>query len=124
MKSAGYNLETMWECAWCSEKENLSDREEIEQQAKQQTLNIRDALFGGRTEGFKRYHKCKGKEVILVYDVSSLYPTVNALDDYAVGFKRYVITNVDDIRSGKFFGLAKVDIVPPKSLKIHSYLIV
>ena len=107
MKSAGYTLETMWECAWCSEKENVNDREEIEKPAKQQTLNIRDALFGGRTEGFKRYHKCKGKEVILVCDVSSLYPTVNALDDYAVGFKRCVITNVDDIRSGNFSGWQK-----------------
>ena len=49
----------------------------------------------------------------------SLYPTVNALDDYAVGFNRYVNNlKAEDIASGKFFGLAKVDITPPKDLYI------
>ena len=80
---------------------------------------MRDAFFGGRTEGFKTYHKCEGKEKIFYYDVVSLYPTVNALDNYAVGFNRYVNNlKVEDISSGKFFGLAKVDITPPKDLHI------
>ena len=43
---------------------------------------------------------------------------MNALDDYAVGFGRYVKTSVEDIRSGEFFGLAKVDITPPKDLYV------
>ena len=48
-----------------------------------------------------------------------MYPTVNALDDYAVGFNRYVNNlQVNDIISGKFFGLVKVDISPPKDLYI------
>ena len=63
-------------------------------------------------------HLCQGNQQILTYDVCSLYPTVNALDDYAVGFKRYAVISVDDIYSGKFFGLAKVDIIPPKNLYI------
>ena len=54
------------------------------------------------------------------YDVVSLYPTVNAIDDYAVGFNRYVNNlKVEDITSGKFFGLVKVDITPHKDLYVH-----
>ena len=56
----------------------------------------------------------------------SLYPTVNALDRYAVGFKRPVhILNQDDfnrlvyrIRKGSFCGIAKVDIIPPRDLYV------
>ena len=91
---------------------------EIEENAKQQNINIRDALFGGRTEGFKSYHKCGKGEKIFYYDVVSLYPTVNALDEYAVGFNRYVSTTSKDILEGKFFGIAKVDITPPKKLYV------
>ena len=75
-------------------------------------------MFGGRTEGVETYHLCQGNQQILTYDVCSLYPTVNALDDYAVGFKRYAVKTVDDIRTGNAFGLAKVDIIPPKNLYI------
>ena len=56
------------------------------------------------------------EQVICAFDVTSLYPTVNALDDYAVGFKKYVKTTPEDILSGKFFGLVKCDITPPKDL--------
>ncbi len=96
----------------------MPNKNDLENKAKQQTITIRDALFGGRTEGFKSYHKCKKSHRIFYFDVVSLYPTVNALDFYAVGFSKYVTTTVDDIRSGKFFGLAKVDIEPPKQLYV------
>ena len=48
----------------------------------------------------------------------SLYPTVNALDYYAVGFNRYVNITAQDILEEKFFGVAKVDITPPKDLYV------
>ena len=103
----------------------MSNKMDIEKAAKAQNINIRDALFGGRTEGFKSYHKCVGKQVINFDDVTSLYPTVNALDDYAVGFKKYVTITPKDILSGKFFGIAKVDITPPDNLYVpvlpHSF---
>jgi hypothetical protein len=43
-------------------------------------------MFGGRTEVFKSFVKCNEHQKILAVDVTSLYPTVNALDPYAVGF--------------------------------------
>ena len=55
---------------------------------------------------------------IFYLDVCSLYPTVNALDDYAVGFKKYVDITVADILSNKFWGLVKCDIEPPKNMYV------
>ena len=48
----------------------------------------------------------------------SLYPSVNARDDYAVGFARPVRIQPQDIMDGSFFGIVKVDITPPKNLCI------
>ena len=114
----GYDVIQMWECEWKKLKETLPNKAEVEENAKQQNINVRDALFGGRTEGFKSYHKCSPGQKIFYYDVVSLYPTVNALDYYAVGFNRYVNITAQDILDEKFFGVAKVDITPPKDLYI------
>eukprot|EP00972_Heterocapsa_arctica_P028382 4172728-Heterocapsa_arctica.AAC.1 len=63
--------------------------------------------------------KCETAEQhIHVFDVTSLYPAVNALDEYAVGFKKYVITTPEQILSGQFIGLVKCDFVPPTSLHV------
>ena len=56
----------------------------------------------------------------------SLYPTVNSLDQYSVGFKRpFNIVNkkgqdklISLIKSGDFCGVVKVDITPPKDLYV------
>ena len=118
LEAAGYKVETMWECDWHKIKANLPNKKWLEEVAKDSNINIRDALFGGRTEVFKRYFKCTKNQKIYYFDVVSLYPTVNALDSYAVGFKKYVSITVDDIKTGKFFGLAKVDVEPPTNLYV------
>jgi hypothetical protein len=43
---------------------------------------------------------------------------VNALDDYAVGFSKYVNITSDDILKDNFFGVVKCDVIPPKKLYI------
>ena len=40
----------------------MSNRSEIENMAKAQNIKVRDALFGGRAECFKRYVTCNGKQ--------------------------------------------------------------
>ena len=47
-----------------------------------------------------------------------MYPSVNALDDYAVGFSKYVNITSDDILKDKFFGVVKCDVIPPEKLYI------
>ena len=75
-------------------------------------------MMGGRTEAFKSYCKCNKHQKISYLDVCSLYPTVNALDDYAVGFKKYVDITPEDIINYNFIGLVKCDVVPPKDLYV------
>ena len=111
----------MWECSFVESKEQMEaeERKALEAKGEESKLNVRDALFGGRTEGYTSYIKCGENQKIVSYDVVSLYPTVNALDDYAVDFHklRYNLT-VEEIRNGKFFGVAKVDITAPKQLEL------
>ena len=85
LKKNHYKIIFIWECEWNDIKQHLPSRMQIEQQAKYESINIRDALFGGRTEGFKRYHKCSESEEIHYSDITSLHPSVTALDDYAIG---------------------------------------
>ena len=62
LRGEGYTIESIWECQWLEMKRNLSNRGEIEDAAKAQNIKVRDALFGGRCETFKRYVKCIGKQ--------------------------------------------------------------
>ena len=97
---------------------NLDNKKELEEKARQQTIKPRDALFGGRTEGFKAYHKCVGREQMHYRDVVRLCPTVNAMDDYATGFGSNVDITTEQIVSGEFIGMVKLDITPPPDLRI------
>ena len=54
----------------------------------------------------------------LYYDIVSLYPTVNALDPYAVGYGNYRKITPDDIINDNFFGIVICDVMP---LKIYLY---
>ena len=45
-----------------------------------------------------------------------MYPSVNALDDYAVGFKKYYKPTVDEIMNDSFIGIVKCEVIPPKNL--------
>ena len=73
---------------------------------------ILEMHFGGRTEGFKSYHKCNEHQKVFYYDVVSLYPTVNSLDEYAVGFSKYVNLTLENINNNEnvwndFMGIVK-----------------
>ena len=48
----------------------------------------------------------------------SLYSSVNALDDYPIGFRRYTHRTVEDIRDNTFIGLVKCKVQPPKDLYV------
>ena len=118
LELAGYTVETIWECEWNNIKKSLPNKKEIEDKASKQHIKTRDALCGGRTEAFKSYVNCTIHQKILYLDICSMYSTVNALDDYAVGFKTYVDITVDDILNDTFIGLVKCDITPPPELYV------
>ena len=55
LEGAGYRVEEVLECEWTNIKKSMKmkDRKDLEQQARDQSIILRDALFGGRTDGFK-----------------------------------------------------------------------
>jgi hypothetical protein len=125
LEMSGYRVDTIWDCEWAAIKEKQRTTptnqfwiKTIEEKAKTQHIHTRDALMGGRTEAFKSYLKCNEDEKINYVDYVSLYPTVNALDDYAVGFPKYVDITPKDILNDSFIGLVKCDVKPPKDLYI------
>ena len=71
LELAGYRVDTIWECEWQQIKKSLLNKKEIENKAEKQNIKPRDALFGGRTEGFKSYVKCNEHQKIYYLDVVS-----------------------------------------------------
>jgi hypothetical protein len=45
-----------------------------------------------------------------------LYPSVNALDTYPIGFKQFYNPTIEEILDESFIGIVKCDVIPPKNL--------
>lgn len=117
LKANGYKLIEIRECDFNRILRDHPNKDLFTRQAINMNIKTRDALFGGRTEAFKSYHKCTKNQRIHYLDFVSLYPTVNALDEYATGFRRYrPETTEDDILNDTFIGLVKCKYYPPKDL--------
>ena len=72
-----YKLVEMWECTW----DKLAKYDEsvvnyMETLQLPEPMNVRDSLYGGRTQAFKLYHKCTTDEKIKYIDYTSLYPYI------------------------------------------------
>ena len=95
----------MWEYNWGRTWKELSDdvKERIDVTDRYEPLNPREALYGGRTEATKVYHKVDGNgEVICYLDFTSLYPYVNKYCEYVVGHPEII---TDDFRNvSTYFG--------------------
>ncbi len=80
-------------------------------------MKPRDALFGGRTNAFKLYHKCKANENIKYIDYTSLYPYVQKYGVYPIGHPEIILENID-YKNKKYFGLVKCKLLPPQNLHL------
>ena len=73
--------------------------------------------FGGRTNAVWLHHVAnedKGEQIKYV-DVTSLFPWVNKTQQYPTGHP-IIITNPQNQDNLTYFGLAKVDVIPPYHL--------
>jgi len=115
LRNAGYEVIEMWECEW---KKQLRDNEEVKTFVDRLNwvypLNPRDAFFGGRTGAVSIYANTYDGQEIRYADVISLYPWVNKTKEYPVGHP--VIISQPEQSLEHYFGIAKVDILPPKEL--------
>ena len=76
-------------------------------------LEPRDALYGGRTNASKLYHKCQQDEKIPYSDFTTLYPHVNRCQVLPIGHQ-HIITEI--FNEVNYFGLFKCTVLPPRSL--------
>jgi hypothetical protein len=79
-------------------------------------LRPHDALKGGRTNAIKLYHKCGPNEKIMYIDFTSLYPAVQKQQLYPIGHPDIIHSDFGQFYIGKYFGLIKLSILPPRKL--------
>ena len=87
----------------------------LHNKAAHEHVNLRDSLCDGRTEAFKSCFRCQDGEETYYYDVVSLYPSVNALDKYPVGFEHFLNPTIEELLDASFVGVVKCDVIPPKT---------
>ena len=117
-KMSDYKLVEMWECDW----DKLVTKNElllnyIKSQDLTEAMNVRDSLYGGRTQAFKLYHKCSTNEKIKYIDYTSLYPYIQKYGIFPVGHPN-IITENFDYSTDVYFGIIKVKMLPPNNLHI------
>ena len=109
-------VKSIWECEW---KKLMQENEEVKRVVngleRVDPLVPREAFFGGRTGAVSLFHRVGSGEQIHYMDVTSLYPWVNKTCKYPLGHP-VIYTRVPVTEFSQYFGLAKVDILPPPDL--------
>jgi len=105
----------MWECDWDQQvRGNPHVKAFVESLVLVEPLEPRDAFFGGRTGAASLYAMMEGEVEGHYVDITSLYPYINKTTVYPLGHPE-IITQPRQCLDG-YFGLAKVDILPPAEL--------
>ena len=113
-----YKIVEMWECDWTKLTTNDDNVKDFLKSAEvSEPMNVRESLYGGRTQAFKLYHLCDDNEKIKYIDYTSLYPYIQKYGIFPVGHPE-VITENFNYNIDAYFGILKVKILPPKSLLI------
>ena len=121
LRGAGYKVIDIWECNFKKElKQNKPLLDLVKNMSWIESLDPRNAFYGGRTGMAKCFHKAEEGEQILYEDFTSLYPTINKYGTYPIGHPQILVNPPDqDIHS--YFGIAKVDVIAPENL-LHPVL--
>lgn len=126
LKNRGFEVHVMWECEWKKMRQELETasllKEICEYIPDASSINPQDALYGGRTGVASVFFPARGESSktheVRGYDYVSLYPAVNANEEYPVGHPRVVMDAFDrfDRTPDHYFGLIKCVLLPPQDL--------
>uniref|UniRef100_A0A183CH55 DNA-directed DNA polymerase n=1 Tax=Globodera pallida TaxID=36090 RepID=A0A183CH55_GLOPA len=115
-----FTVEEVWECDVKAELKRNMEMKKFFDSVLDGPINPRDAYSGGRTMPFCLYAVASESVEISMFDIISLYPSVNYDAPYPVGIPKIVKrdedvlwTEPDDV---PYAGLLKVKVVPPKNL--------
>ena len=118
LRNMGYTVVEQWECDFDLQiKHNPELSAYLDSLEVVEPLKPRDAFFGGRTGAASLYYKVdrsKGEEIRYV-DVTSEYPWTNKYGTHPVGHPT-IITNPEDQNITNYYGIAKIDVLPPYNL--------
>lgn len=121
LKNQGYEVVEMWGCHWDKAKPK-SVFEQLDTFS-YESMNPRDAMFGGRTNAIKLEYRAKEDERIDYVDFTSLYPWVNFYCQYIIGHPEILTQRGLDKRPTiaallreEYFGLVKCRVVAPRGL--------
>ena len=116
LREAGYTVIEEWECHFKQEKKtNVELQAFLNELEMVEPINPRDAFYGGRTGAVSLHCKAALPDLIKYADVTSLYPFVNKYKEYPVRFP-IIYTSPSDQDIAHYFGIAKIDILPPQFL--------
>ncbi|XP_055355959.1 uncharacterized protein LOC129601230 [Paramacrobiotus metropolitanus] len=106
-----YTVVTKWECEWKRERKDTDIATFLSGQNLREPLNPRDAFKGGRTNASRLYYAVKPGEMIMHFDVVSLYPFVNKTKTYPIGHPTIILSDFKDVK--EYYGLVSCKILPP-----------
>ena len=118
IKIAGYNHVSTYEC-------HLTKNKDFQKFAKNftkeivESLDPRDAFYGGRTNATKLLYNFKDNECGCYVHFCSLYPTVQYYQKYPIGHPAKIFNPEKYDKS--WYGLIKCKMLPPRKL-YHSVL--
>ncbi|XP_055714928.1 uncharacterized protein LOC129809144, partial [Phlebotomus papatasi] len=121
IRQLGYNLVSIWECEFRRMLESdpvLAERLNNHPEVVDSGFDLRSAVYGGRTEVFRTYYKCRPGDKIYYYDFTSLYPWANKYSKYFVGHPKIIKDIPSQEEVLKHDGVVKCTILPPKGLYI------
>ena len=91
IRDAGYNVISIWGCEFRKlllQNPGLQNELSSHPYVKNSPINIRDALYGGRTEATKTYYRVKQGEQVRYVDVISLYPYICNMGNFLKAIQR------------------------------------
>ena len=118
LRQRGYDVKMQWECAWDQEVKTKPDLQQfLDRLEIVDLLQFRDAFFGRCTNAVKLPHATDVHqgEKVKYKDVTLLYSWASKKGKYPVGHPK-VLVNPKDQDNHHYFGIAKVDILPPHKL--------
>ena len=119
IRDAGYKVVSIWGCEF---KKLLRDNLELQKElgshpyVKNSPINIRDALYGGRTEATKMWYKAKQGEEIHYVDVISLYPYICKYGKFPIGHPKVYVGADCPTDCLARDGIIKCKVLPPRKL--------
>ncbi|XP_055335709.1 uncharacterized protein LOC129586473 [Paramacrobiotus metropolitanus] len=118
LETRGYSYRSIWSCEWKSLRQGEEIKKALKSFCHTEPMNVRDVLFGGRTEAFRLLNlpDTSSGRYISYLDKNSLYPAVCKQKEYPLGLPDRILSDFKPL--DQYFGIAHVRVLPPSNLPL------